>query len=45
MSNADWLVGLERFSDLFSYLPTDIVNFILAVIVVLAVLAIRRVLY
>lgn len=45
MNNADWITGLESFNDLFAYLPDDVVTFLLAVLVVLIILAIRRVLY
>lgn len=45
MNNADWILGLEDFSNLFAYLPDDVVTFILAVLMVLLILAIRRVLF
>lgn len=43
MSNANWLFDLENFIELFSYLPSDITTFLLAVLMVLVILAIRRV--
>lgn len=41
----DWLLGLERFNDLFGYLPVDIISYILITLAVLFILALRRVLY
>lgn len=42
---SNWLLGLERFNDLFGYLPVDIISYILIALAVLFVLALRRVLY
>lgn len=39
------LLGLPNFTELFSYLPSDIVNFILFTLAILLILAFRRVLY
>lgn len=42
---ADFWFGLERFNDLFGYLPVDIISYVLVCLAVLLVLGLRRVLY